>query len=167
MSKNTNQITGSLSKNLTDLIDKLLVEDANESNRELLVDTPIVTKSKSTNKTSETNEVQKKVTPIEVPNAFEASSLNKVRLINVNKTVSKILTDIFEEIKNMNEEGYDYLEIDPYSEEWDDLLKNVRQETFDKVWTRVLDYLLAKGFGIEVETLETEDEGESTFIIEW
>lgn len=116
-------------------------------------------------------------TPIVVENAVNANTLYdnccdyeedlessdtyvepKVKLINVNKNVSKALETIYDVIQEVNDDGETYLEVD-LVDEFPELFENVREETMDKVLDRIKKHLSANNFNVLTEESVEEHDG--------
>ena len=90
----------------------------------------------------------------------------EVKLINVNKNVSKALETIYDVITEINDDGETYLEVD-LIEEFPELFKNVREVTMEKVLTRIARHLSENGFDVEThnETNEYDNKVEKVYSV--
>ena len=90
----------------------------------------------------------------------------EVKLINVNKNVSKALETIYDVITEINDDGETYLEVD-LVEEFPELFKNVREVTMEKVLTRIARHLSENGFDVEThnETNEYDNKVEKVYSV--
>ena len=90
----------------------------------------------------------------------------EVKLINVNKNVSKALETIYDVITEINDDGETYLEVD-LVEEFPELFKNVREVTMEKVLTRIARHLSENGFNVEThnETNEYDNKVEKVYSV--
>ena len=129
------------------------MEKIKRKEKKLLIDSPVdVTKMKS----------ETKMTPIiseklKTADEVRDSLKPKVRLINVNKTVSQILDIIADEINEHAEDRV--VEIDFFDGEIAELLYAVRLCTVEKVIDRTEDFLQSKGYDTDVviNTYEGDD----------
>ena len=112
---------------------------------------------------------KKKLDPIVVRNALTADEVRemgkpKLKLINVNKTVSEILEDIYNEIANFAEEGV--LELD-LLDLWWDLLAGGRDVTMIKVVERTAKHLRDNGFDVDIDIQDIKNPKYYRLVIEW
>lgn len=115
------------------------------------------------------NKKKKKLDPIVAHNELTADMARemgkpKVKLINVNKTVSQILEDIYEDIASCAEDGvleYDLLE------DWNELLDRVRDVTMIKVVERTAKHLRDNGFDVDIDIQDIKDPKYYRLVVEW
>ena len=90
-----------------------------------------------------------------------------VKLINVNKNVSKALETIYDVILEVNEDGETYVSFD-LVEEFPELFKNVRDVTMNKVLNRISRHLSENGFDVEThsETNEYDNKVEKVYTVD-
>ena len=112
---------------------------------------------------------KKKLDPI-VPEyeltADEARELGKpkVKLINVNKTVSKLLTYVYNDIAEFAEEGVlEYNLLADFPEE----LEGVRSVTMVKVIERMAKHLSDNGFDTDITINDIKEPRDYILLIEW
>lgn len=134
-------------------------EKVKNKERKILIDSPLDVNSKKESEScfcgcececgcSDKNKLN-------VKNSFTASSLleqpkkDKVKLINVNKTAEKILTQIYDDIKSNKIDRI--VEYDFTDEKWNDLLLNVRLKTVLKLLKRMANHLESNGFYVTTE----------------
>lgn len=119
-------------------------------------------------------EKEKEKVKLNVANAIKADSLkvepkkekSKVKLININKTAEKMLSEIYEDIKSNRDLGY--LEYDFLDEDFYDYLENVRYVTIEKLLNRIADHLSENGFGVGLSISYDGDEMDDAFLtITW
>lgn len=121
---------------------------------------------------------EKEKVKLNVANAIKADSLkvepkvepkkekSKVKLININKTAEKMLSEIYEDIKSNRDLGY--LEYDFLDEDFNDYLENVRYVTIEKLLNRIADHLSENGFGVGLSISYDGDEMDEAFLtITW
>lgn len=117
---------------------------------------------------------EKEKVKLNVANAIKADSLkvepkkekSKVKLININKTAEKMLSEIYEDIKSNRDLGY--LEYDFLDEDFYDYLENVRYVTIEKLLNRIADHLSENGFGVGLSISYDGDEMDDAFLtITW
>lgn len=91
----------------------------------------------------------------------------EVKLINVNKNVSKALETIYDVISEVNEDGDNWAEFD-LVEEFPELFKNVRDVTMDKVLNRISRHLTENGFNVQThsEVNEYDNKVEKSYLVE-
>lgn len=91
----------------------------------------------------------------------------KVKLINVNKNVSKALETIYDVIQEVNDDGETYAEFD-LVEEFPELFENVRDVTMEKVLSRISRHLSENGFDVETynDTNEYDNKVEKVYTVE-
>ena len=150
--KKLTEVINELAKDMNKHFEKAR-DDVEKKQKQMLVDSPVKVEKKETCDCGENCKCHSK-SKIVVENAFDAETLVKRKYINVNNTVSKILTSIFDYIKKSSEEGKTHLcyyVIKGHEEE----LRGVIQPTLDKVFQRTFDYLEDKGFRLEVVDYET------------
>ena len=112
---------------------------------------------------------KKKLDPIVAHNELTADKARelgkpKVKLINVNKTVSKILEDIYADIASCAEDGvleYDLLE------DWNELLDRVRDLTMIKVVERTAKHLRDNGFDVDIDIRDIKEPKYYRLVVEW
>lgn len=115
---------------------------------------------------------KKKLDPIVAHNELTADMARemgkpktpKVKLINVNKTVSQILEDIYGDIASCAEDGvleYDLLY------DWNELLNGVRDVTMIKVVERTAKHLRDNGFDVDIDIQDIKDPKYYRLVVEW
>lgn len=91
----------------------------------------------------------------------------EVKLINVNKNVSKALETIYDVIQEVNDDGETCAEFD-LVEEFPELFENVRDVTMEKVLSRIARHLSENGFDVETynDTNEYDNKVEKVYTVE-
>ena len=82
----------------------------------------------------------------------------EVKLINVNKNVSKALETIYDVIQEVNDDNDNEAYFD-LVDEFPELFENVREETMDKVLDRINKHLTLNNFNVETEKSINEHDG--------
>lgn len=170
-------------KKATDLMNKEIkkqMDKVAKGERQILCDSPVKVDKKEDYNDSFIKELDEafkryesankpsKADEIKVKNAFHAKDLKvkpKVRLINVNKTVSEMLEVIYALIKANANEGHIFIDFGDKS--WDKWLDNVRPQTLEKVSDRIANHLDLNGFDVDVDFEIDDDEVYMTLGIEW
>lgn len=90
----------------------------------------------------------------------------EVKLINVNKNVSKALETIYDVIQEVNDDGDNEVTFD-LVDEFPELFKNVRDVTMEKVLKRISRHLTENGFNVEThnETNEYDNKIEKVYTV--
>lgn len=130
-------------------------EKVKNKERKILIDSPLNVNSKKESESCSCGCGCSDKNKLNVKNSFTASSLleqpkkDKVKLINVNKTAEKILTQIYDDIKSNKIDRI--VEYDFTDEKWNDLLLNVRLKTVLKLLKRMANHLESNGFYVTTE----------------
>lgn len=99
-------------------------------------------------------------------NEDEVEEEPEVKLINVNKNVSKALETIYDVITEINDDGDNEATFD-LVDEFPELFKNVRDVTMEKVLKRISRHLTENGFNVEThnETNEYDNKVEKVYTV--
>lgn len=152
------------------------IEKVQNKERKILIDSPMkVEGEKKMDKCDcGCRCAEKEKVKLNVDNAIKADSLkvepkvepkkekSKVKLININKTAEKMLSEIYEDIKSNRDSGY--LEYDFLDEDFYDYLENVRYVTIEKLLNRIADHLSENGFGVGLSISYDGDEMDDAFL---
>lgn len=152
------------------------IEKVQNKERKILIDSPMkVEGEKKMDKCDcGCRCAEKEKVKLNVDNAIKADSLkvepkvepkkekSKVKLININKTAEKMLSEIYEDIKSNRDLGY--LEYDFLDEDFYDYLENVRYVTIEKLLNRIADHLSENGFGVGLSISYDGDEMDDAFL---
>lgn len=146
-------------KKAADIVNKGLeneMEKIKNKEKQLLVDSPV-----DTSKVKNKNKVEVGLEGFIKPEDARAETdAHSVRLINVNKTVNKMLESVESEIIEAANTGASEVTIDFFDDVYSELLYGVRLETAMKVINRLTNYIDSLGYDVDLETWEenTEDE---------
>lgn len=154
-SKKLSEVINDLAKDMNKNFEKAR-DEVEKKQKQILVDSPVKVEKKETCGCGENCKCKQTKSEIVVDNAFNAKDLKSKKprkLINVNKTVSKLLTKVFEDIKYMNDNGEKGLSFELF-EEFEDELDGVIPQTIDKVVDRMAAYLAERNFEIQVDESE-------------
>lgn len=147
-------------------------EKVKNKERKILIDSPLDVNSKKESESCSCGCGCSDKNKLNVKNSFTASSLlkqpkkDKVKLINVNKTAEKILTQIYDDIKSNKIDRI--VEYDFTDEKWNDLLLNVRLKTVLKLLKRMANHLESNGFYVTTEyTYDNNGASMLYMAVEW
>lgn len=152
--KKLTEVINELAKDMNKNFEKAR-DEVEKKQKQILVDSPMKVEKKETCDCGENCKCHSK-SEIVVENAFKAEDLKvktKRKLINVNKTVSKLLTKVFEDIKYMNDNGEKGLSFELF-EEFGDELDGVIEPTIEKVVDRMAAYLAERNFEVQIDESE-------------